>query len=300
MPSVSYVYPNVAELNLRGRGGLLERWQTKELECDYIEVPADFIKNTTEIKMIKDKMPEEKLDLCDVLKREYIDIIYKQDLNVPKEVKYVLHTETSHQRKGNHRPKAKLRWNRETWREEFVGMVISISNFFNNMPAAIIEIHPGDKENKSDDILKSIELLLGKYSKKFRVEPLVLLENMIGQSIQSGKEIQDFWDCLLNGHPHLQSKVGIVLDVSQLYKSVGKKNFMEELDMIPPEALKGFHIHYFEHKPPNINQEIPWEQVFERIRNIRKNNSIIINPEVNHKNDVEKTLAFCKKLLSAG
>ena len=51
MVKVSYVYPNVS--GILQRGGLLERWKlAKKLGCTYIEIPADFIKNKTEIKKV--------------------------------------------------------------------------------------------------------------------------------------------------------------------------------------------------------------------------------------------------------
>ena len=46
---VSYVYPNVSELNRGGRGGLASRWElARSAGCDCVEMPADFVKNKTE------------------------------------------------------------------------------------------------------------------------------------------------------------------------------------------------------------------------------------------------------------
>jgi len=46
--NVSYVYPNVT--GIPQRGGLLQRLLlANKLGCKYIEMPADFIKNKTEI-----------------------------------------------------------------------------------------------------------------------------------------------------------------------------------------------------------------------------------------------------------
>lgn len=43
---VSYVYPNVSGISQRG--GLLERWEPAKINnCEFIEIPADFIKNKT-------------------------------------------------------------------------------------------------------------------------------------------------------------------------------------------------------------------------------------------------------------
>jgi len=58
MTNVSYIYPNVA--SLKQRGGFDERWElAREKGCAYIEIPADFIKNKTEVRATG-------LDLCAV------------------------------------------------------------------------------------------------------------------------------------------------------------------------------------------------------------------------------------------
>ena len=49
---ITYVYPNVSELNRKGRGGLVARQVLAESTgCGLVEIPADFIKNRTEIKL---------------------------------------------------------------------------------------------------------------------------------------------------------------------------------------------------------------------------------------------------------
>jgi len=49
---VSYACPNVSELNRGGRGGLRDRWVlAKESGCAFVEMPADFVKNKTEVTL---------------------------------------------------------------------------------------------------------------------------------------------------------------------------------------------------------------------------------------------------------
>lgn len=286
MANISYVYPNVS--GITQRGGLLERWQlAKKLGCKYIEVPADFIKNKTE-------MERTGLNLGDFLTEEAIVILYKKDYDVCEKLKYVLHTEPSLIRHDGYGMsyQAPLKWYDKEWRSKFVNLVISISKLF-GIPAAAIEIHPGDKRNSFRDIVTSIGFLLDEYHKKFEVEPLILIENRTGQLISSGKEISYFWKFLSEKHPHLKSKVGTVLDVQQLY-TVTKKNFMKELEIIPLEAVRGFHIHY-KHRVPNPSNEIPWKQIFGRIALVK--NDILINPEIHHKNKVKDAIKFCEGML---
>jgi len=44
---------------------------------------------------------------------------------------------------------------------------------FLGMPAAGVEIHPGDSRNSFEDLAMSIRYLLTEYGKAFGVEPLV-------------------------------------------------------------------------------------------------------------------------------
>ena len=283
MLNISYVYPNVS--GITQRGGLSERWElAKNLGCTYIEVPADFIKNKTEVE-------KTGLGLGTFLHEKAIAALYKKEDKIPQELKYILHTEPSLTRNDGYGNsyKAPLKWYDEAWREKFVCMIISISKFF-GIPAAIIEIHPGDNRNSFENIVTSIAFLWDRYYEEFKIEPLILIENRTGQFISNGKDILNLWKFLSANNPDLEKKVGIVLDVQQLY-TVTKRNFLREFEIIPIEAIKGFHIHY-KHSLPNLSNEIPWEFVFDRISNISDN--IIINPEIHHKNKVKDAIKFCE------
>jgi len=168
MVNVSYVYPNVS--GITQRGGLLERWKLAEnLGCTYIGVPADFIKNKTEIE-------KTDLDLGCFLNEPAITVLYKKDYKIPQELKYILHTEPSITRNNGYgiSYQAPLKWYNREWLEKFVCMVISISKFL-GIPVTVIEIHPGNKRNSFEDIIMSITFLLDRYDEKFKIEPLILL-----------------------------------------------------------------------------------------------------------------------------
>ncbi len=94
MADISYVYPNVS--GIQQRGGLVDRWQlAKELRCSYVEVPADFIKNKTEIE-------KTGLNLGDFLTEKAIAALYSEATNVPRKLKYIIHTEPSLARKDGY------------------------------------------------------------------------------------------------------------------------------------------------------------------------------------------------------
>jgi len=286
MTRVSYVLPNVCEISQRG--GLLNRWTlAKDLGCDYVEVPADLTKNSSE-------MDKTGLALGQFLGDEDIPKLYKSDSELPEELNYILHTEPSLVRHDGFGLafQAPLLWNDENWRKRFAKMAVSISEFL-NVPASVIEIHPGDKRNSFDDLLAGARSLLNLYAKEIHAEPLIMLENRTGQIVSTGDDIQRFWRLLVETNPEIRDKVGIVLDIQQLF-TVTKKDFLKALGVIPPEAIRGLHIHR-NHNVPRKGDAIPWEGVFERMKLIK--NDIIINPEVLHKNWIEPTIRFCQGFL---
>jgi hypothetical protein len=286
MTRVSYVLPNVCEMSQRG--GLLNRWTlAKDLGCDYVEVPADLTKNRSE-------MDKTGLALGQFLGDEDIPKLYKSDSDLPEELNYILHTEPSLVRHDGFGLafQAPLLWNDENWRKRFAKMAVSISEFL-NVPASVIEIHPGDKRNSFDDLLAGARSLLNLYAKEIHAEPLIMLENRTGQIVSTGDDIQRFWGLLVETNPEIRDKVGIVLDIQQLF-TVTKKDFLKALDVIPPEAIRELHIHR-NHNVPRKGDAIPWEGVFERMKLIK--NDIIINPEVLRKNWIEPTIRFCQGFL---
>jgi hypothetical protein len=286
MLKVSYVYPNVCEI--KQRGSLLERWQLAiKLNCEYVEVPSDLIKNGTEAT-------KTNLQVGDFLTNEAIEILYDRDLKNPGNLSYILHTEPSFRRFDSYglSYQPPLKWYDAEWVNKLTNMIISLSKFFNFSPS-IIEIHPGDKRNTFDDILSSSLSIIKKYWEVFQVEPCILLENRTGQFISTGKDISELWGFLCENYPNLRNKFGVVLDIQQLF-TVTKERFNTELESIPDEILGGFHIHH-RHNVPHINNEIPWVDVFNKISKLKK--PIIINPEIHHKNKVNDAINFCKNML---
>jgi len=127
MAAVSYVYPNVSQMTRKGiRSGLLRRWKSAErLRCKYVEVPADFAKS--------DK-PFGKGTIQELYERN--------DMNLPGELRYILHTEPDLKHHDL------LKWNDKKWLEQFTSMVISLSEFLGKS-ASMIEIHPGNRRRNS-------------------------------------------------------------------------------------------------------------------------------------------------------
>jgi hypothetical protein len=85
---VSYVYQNTSDLYRGGRGGLSARFELAQSSgCKFIEMPADFIKNKTEIELTG-------LDLGSTLTKEAVVALYEPG-TPSKNLAYILHTEPS-------------------------------------------------------------------------------------------------------------------------------------------------------------------------------------------------------------
>jgi len=288
MQNPSYVFPNTS--GIKQRGSLVERWNyAATLGCEYIEVPADFIKNKTEVE-------KTGLELCTFLTNDAIKALYQRDITFPSQLKYILHTEPSLPRTDGYGfpSKAPLKWYDSEWVSRFIDMTLAISKYL-GLPASVIEIHPGDKRNSALNIINSAQTLLSKYRTEFSIEVTILLENRTGQFIASGRDIADFWAVASDQCPDWRSNLGIILDIQQLY-TVTKADFINELNLIPNDCIKGLHIHS-KHRLPVTEDEIPWEYVFRKIAGI--DNRLIINPEIHHKNKVNDAIMFCNRMLAA-
>ncbi|MDA8141115.1 MAG: hypothetical protein M0036_20920 [Desulfobacteraceae bacterium] len=285
--NIAYVFPNISTFNRNGRGGLHKRHEiAKTHGCNFVEVPADFIKNKTEVQLTGK-------ELGSILSAHDVKEIYES--GAPSEnVKYILHTEPQLSRRNgkesSHTPQ--LQWHDEKWVHDFVNMVLAISKRF-GIPPAGIEIHPGGKHNTCKDLVRSITTIRDKFERSFRVNPFIVLENRTGQFVSNGEQINDFWQTLLSENRELRQNVGVVLDIQQLF-TVTKKDFLKQLSHIPHESVKGLHIHC-KHRTPSVGNKIPWLKVFAWIRRIE--HKIFINPEVHHHSQAKETILFCDAMM---
>jgi hypothetical protein len=285
--SLTFVYPNVSEVNRRGRGGLSERFElAKQTGCQYVEVPADFIKNKSEVELTG-------LDLGSFLDERAIARLYKPT-QTEIQLGYVLHTEPSLPRTDGYglSKQAKLEWNKPDWVKNLVQMILALCNHLGS-PASFIEIHPGDSRNINENVVGGCREILEAFWKKYSSTPTILLENRTGQFISKGVDLKLFWECLLSKHSDLIQHVGIVLDVQQLFTATGKR-FKQELDSIPALSIKGLHIHT-KHRTPSLSDDIPWTHVFSRLLAI--NQIILLNPEIHHKSHVPGAIKFCRDII---
>jgi hypothetical protein len=285
--TISYVFPNTSEIPQRG--GLDERWKLAEsVGCSFVEVPADLIKKGSEVTATGQ-------GLCTFLTKESIATLYKTIKNPSGKIPYILHTEPSLSRTDNFgiKSQAPLRWNDPVWVEKFVRMILDLSDFLGNTPAKI-EIHPGDRRNSFADIVRSVKTIQTGFVDTFGILPEILLENRTGQFISDGTAIFKFWEYVMRHNPEIADSFGIVLDIQQL-STVTRQNFLPSFHQIPPACLKGFHIHRL-HRPPKIDDGIPWPEVFALISGIE--HDVIINPEIHHNNQVARVIGFCKEMLT--
>lgn len=288
MSGADYIYPNVTEV--AQRGGLLERWHLAGLlRCTYIEIPADFVKNKTEVERTGQ-------EIGSMLARSSVEHLFQRDADLPNSLKYVLHTEPAIQRRDHHgrQVKAELRWRDPEWVVAFGDMLLEIGDFL-GIPPNVVEIHPGDRKNTHADIAMAMHTLIAAHRNAFGTEPLVLLENHKDQSISTGSQIRAFWAMLKELHSEIAELAGIALDPWHLYAAT-KEDFARSLRQIPPEALKAFHIHN-DLRPPSTADKIPWSQVFSVIGSLSE--APCIKPAVYQKSRVAEAIAFCETMLAA-
>ncbi len=287
MPGLDYIYPNVTEV--AQRGGLLERWRLADaLGCTYIEVPADFIKNRTEVERTGQ-------DIGSILKRSSIEALYERDTALPASLAYVLHTEPAIPRRDGHgrQVQADLRWRDPIWLAAFGDMLLDIEDYI-GFPPDIIEIHPGSRKNRYADIVAAMHALIVVHWNAFGTEPLILLENSTDQSIATAGQIRAFWEILKDLHPEIADLAGIALDPWHL-RAAAREEFPEALALVPPEALKAFHIHN-NLVPPSAADTIPWREVFSVIENLP--GRVHIKPVVYQRDRVAEAIAFCEGMLA--
>ncbi len=106
-------------------------------------------------------------------------------------------------------------------------MLISISKHF-NVPPMVVEIHPGGSKVRSkisyDHLIEgSIKIIQG-YDKYFSQPPLelILLENRTGQLISTGEDLARFWETASAAVRDIIHRLGIVLDIQQLFTSLNE------------------------------------------------------------------------------
>jgi hypothetical protein len=288
MPGADYIYPNVTEI--ARRGGLLERWGLAEpLGCTYVEVPADFIKNRTEVERTGQ-------EIGSMLSRSSIEHLYEQDTDLPGTLAYVLHTEPAIPRRDQHGRLvlSGLRWRDREWLAAFGDMLLEIEDYL-GVPPEIIEIHPGDRKNTHADIVEAMHTLITAHWNAFGVEPLVLLENHSDQSVSTGGRIRAFWETLKRLHPEIAGLTGIALDPWHL-RAAAREEFPDAIGNIPAEALRGLHIHN-NLMPPTAADTIPWREVFSAVRSLP--GRTCIKPVVYQKSRVAEAIGFCEEMLAA-
>ncbi|HQD25082.1 hypothetical protein [Methanoculleus sp. DTU007] len=288
MPGADYIYPNVTEV--AQRSGLLERWHLAEpLGCTYIEIPADFIKNKTEVERTGQ-------EIGSMLTRSSIEHLYEQDQNLPATLAYIMHTEPAIPRRDQHgrQVKAELRWWDPEWVAALGDMLLEIEDYL-GVPPDIIEIHPGGRKNTPADIVSAMHTLVAAHWNAFGIEPLVLVENHKDQGISTAKQVQTLWTRLKEHRPEIAGLAGIALDPWYLHAVEGDE-FIRSLTQIPQEALRAFHIHN-DLMPPSRADPIPWSEVFSMIGDLPTRPCI--KPVVYQKDRVAEAISFCNEMLAA-
>jgi hypothetical protein len=286
MGEIWFVFPSVGWVNPKnGKGGLLNQWEkAKKYSFNFVEVPAHFVRNVQSEFL--------GLNTGEFLTKKAINKLYSKDDNLPRDIRYILHTDSASA------PKCYLKWYSEPWVNRFIEMNIDIARHM-GLPPAIIEIHPGKKPNTNQYIAESAIKLFNNFKDEFKVKPKVLIENRTGHVISNGIQMKEFWDYLIKDYPLYQKYIGFVVDFRTTYTQVSRdysnnnvnSHFIDNIELIPDESIKGCHIHNSHTIAPTIRDDVPWLSVFNKIINVR--NDLILNSEVFNLELAVKTKKFC-------
>ena len=299
--TIKYTLPNLS--SIPQRGNISNRFKkAREFEKKYklktifemVEVPADFIKNQTEMKKTGLNIGEM------LLSQNVIESIYETE-EFPSN-NYILHTEPSLPRsylvdenKKSFTPK--LLWFDLDWLKNFENQLFLLIEFFNTPPKAI-ELHPGISNrgiNTIKTFARAIQIIVDDIESKFNETPLIMIENRTGHIIQDGESMVSFCNYFKRKFPNYASNVGIILDVQQFY-TVTKESFKAELDKIPKEVIYGAHIHT-KHQAPSLDDLIPWHYVFEFLRSVSMTRDLYVLPEVHNEKQLVRTIDFIEENL---
>ncbi|VVB63805.1 Uncharacterised protein [uncultured archaeon] len=291
---ITYVFPNLS--TMKQRGNIDSRKSKAEYinklfnndDFKIVEIPADFIKNQTE---------ETKTGLlpCSFLDNNTVQKLYDKSFIKSD---YILHTEPELYRpKCSKRTMPNLNWYDETWLNNFINHVFSIIDYFEQLPYAI-EIHPGLAQNGKNNYkayTNAIKFIFNSFVEKYNRRPLILIENRTNSFIKSGDDISNFWNIFQNLAPELVNNVGIILDIQQLFTSC-KLDLKNQIDKIPSDSIKGFHIHRL-HRTPKKDDGIDWEYVSHKIKQVENEKIIVLLLEVHREEDLIRSYKFCKEFL---
>lgn len=298
---INFTFPNLNTIPQRGNLSIrkqkirnLENKIGPRIKFSFVEIPADFIKNETESK-------KAKLGVGGILSsKSEVESIYSIE-DKPSN-RYILHTEPSLPRTYMDGEKKKtvtpkLCWHDPVWLNQFINQISLIFDYFKK-PSLAIEIHPGVSNRNNNTLTtfsKAIDILLTRIKSNYNYYPLIMIENRTGHIIKDGISIFKFWNHFKRNFDSISSYIGIILDIQQFY-TVTKENFRAELDKIPKEVICGAHIHT-KHQSPSLDDSIPWQYVFEFLRNVNKKRDLYILPEVHNEKNLLSTIDFIEAYL---
>lgn len=129
MPELSFVYPSMVQPEGTFRGGLLSRWaEASQLDCNYIEIPANFVKNAHEERVTG-------IEVCQMLTDSAIGHLYffgprsrRPPLYSPHWLIFA-HPDSN----GIKRPAADLRWHDQEWSQNSVQCLFQFPNALENL-----------------------------------------------------------------------------------------------------------------------------------------------------------------------
>lgn len=284
MVRTEYVCPALNPL----RNDISSRWCEAELlSLSSLVVPAGFVHSPEERALTKRNYGE-------FLTGSAVEALYVDNGARHHGIRCLFQTDSGFDQTG-YRPSV-LRWHEPEWVHRYVRMLAEIAECIGIWPDRI-EIHPGKRTMTYRELAGAMVQIRKEFHEMSGKKPDLLLENIPQSPIHSGASLDHFWKELTTRFPSHVPGCGIALDVSGLFIAARRHRVspISSLFAVPPEALRGFHIHQAGHAVvPGDNQGF-WRELKTIARELE--NPVYVLPEVHTRDDLVRTLAFCREYL---
>lgn len=275
MVRAAYVYPNLQE----SQGDLPARWCEAELlGCSCLAVPAGFVQS-----------PVVKRKYGEFLTGSSLETLYGMGERACTDLCCMFQTDSGCE-------PSVLRWHDPAWVHRYVRMLAEIADCIGTWPDRI-EIIPGKWTITDRELAGAMVQIRKEWYEMSGKKPDVLLENMPLSSLHSGVSLDRFWRELTSRFPSHVPGCGIALDVSGILAAAKKHRVsaIASLYAVPPEAVRGFHIHQAHCAvDPGKNHGF-WRELRTIFREVK--DPVYVVPEVLSRDDLVQTLGFCREYL---
>ena len=175
-----------------------------------------------------------------------------------------------------------------SWTEDYAHFLSAVARR-PGAPPEVVELHAG-KKVAIECMVEAMARVRDSLRCELHAEVTIAVENKPGQAVASVGDVIKAADLM----DRQGSGLGIMLDVPNLWKA-GCRRAARKVGRVPLRRLIGMHVHE-RHRTPSASGMVDWDAVRGLLSG---DGNIIINPEVFHPGDLERTLDFIRRDLLA-